>query len=150
MRIAMACNIVRRAGISEFLRRKDGTAAIEFALLLPVLVIGVLFLSDAVTIGTGSSEMQSAVRASIQYAMNGGTDMTVAKQQGILAWADEPSNGTLTVTSACTCGASAGVCGTLCADGSDPATYVTSVATGTLGGNVLSINKTVTESVRVH
>lgn len=141
---------VKRFGIAGFLRGADGTAAIEFALLLPVLVLGVLFLSDAVTIGTGSSEMQTAVRASIQYAMNGGTDMTVAKQQGILAWADKPSDGTLSLTKACTCGASAGVCGSLCADGSDPATYITGVATGTLGGNVLSISKTVTESVRVH
>lgn len=146
----MVRGIIKRAGITRFLRSKDGTAAIEFALLLPILTVGVLFLSDAVTIGTGASEMQSAVRASIQYAMNGGTDMTVAKNQGILAWADEPSDGNLTVTKACTCGASAGICGTLCADGSDPATYITGVATGTLGGNVLSISKTVTESVRVH
>lgn len=139
--------IKRMAGFS---RGTSGTAAIEFALLLPILVVGVLFLSDAVTIGTGSSEMQSAVRASIQYAMNGGTDMSVARQQGLLAWDNEPSDATLSVTKACTCGASAGTCGTLCADGNDPATYITGVATGTLGGNVLSISKTVTESVRVH
>lgn len=146
----MVRRTIKRIGIAGFLRGTHGTAAIEFALLLPILVVGVLFLSDAVTIGTGASEMQSAVRASIQYAMNGGTDMTVAKNQGVLAWADMPSDGTLSVTKACTCGASAGTCGTLCADGSDPATYITGVARGTLGGNVLSISKTVTESVRVH
>lgn len=146
----MARDFIRRARIAGFLRGTEGTAAIEFALLLPVLVLGVLLLSDTVTIGTGSSEMQSAVRASIQYAMNGGTDMTVAKNQGILAWANEPSDGTLTITKACTCGSSAGTCGTLCPDSSEPATYVTGVAKGTLGGNAISLYKTVTETVRIH
>lgn len=126
----------------------SGAAAIEFAFLLPVLTVGILSISDVANIAIGESQMQSAVRASIQYAMNGGTDMSVAQTQGTSAWSNKPPSGTLTVTKSCLCGSAAGTCGQLCADGSVPSTYVTAVASATLGGNVISTTKSVTESVR--
>ncbi len=142
-------HIHKRHRSAGFWHDASANAAIEFAFLLPVLVIGALTLSDTANIGMGASRMQSAVRASIQYAMNGGTDMTVAQTQGTQAWSNKPSNGTISVSESCVCGSGAGTCGVLCADGSVPSTYVTAVATATLGGSVLSVNKSVTESVRI-
>ena len=144
-------SILRRIAqaLAGFHRHRRGTAAIEFALVIPVLAIAAVSISDASTISTQSSAMQSAIRASIQYAMNGGGDMTVAQQTGVQAWSARPSDGTLSVSEACVCGGAAGTCGTLCADGSVPSTYVTAVAAGTVGGDVLSWHNSVTESVRV-
>jgi Flp pilus assembly protein TadG len=132
----------------KFARNRMGTSAIEFAFIAPVLVVATVSISDASKIATGSSQMQTAIRAAIQYAMNGGTDMTVAQSLGVASWDSQPSGGTLTVSTACTCGASAGTCGSICADGTVPYTYVTATAQATLGGDMLSLSKTVTETVR--
>jgi Flp pilus assembly pilin Flp len=133
----------------RFAKSKSATSAIEFGLIAPVLTAAVIGLSDASTIGIGTSKMQSAVRASIQYAMNGGADLDVAKTQGTQAWADKPSDAAMTVTQVCYCGGGAGTCGNVCIDGSVPARYITAVASGTLGGDMLKYKKTVTESVRI-
>lgn len=138
-----------RRWLRRILQETAGTAAIEFSIIIPVFAIAAVTLSDASSIATGASKMQTAVRASIQYAMNGGTDMSAAKTQGINTWVDKPSGATMTVSEQCVCGGGAGTCGTLCADGSVPSTYVTAVAQATLGGDVIKISKNVTESVRV-
>ena len=135
--------------IAKFAGGRSGTSAIEFGFIAPVLVAIVITLPDVATIAAGIGEMQQAVRASVQYAMNGGTDMTVAQTQGTNAWDNMPSGGTLTASSACLCGSTAADCQTPCADNSAPAMYVTVTATGTLGGKVVTRNETVTEKVRV-
>jgi Flp pilus assembly protein TadG len=132
----------------KFLRDRSATAAIEFAMTVPALTAVVLGLSDTAQIGMQASEMQTAARASIQYVMNGGADLSVAKTQATQAWPDMPKDGAVTVTQACVCGAAAGTCGTVCTDGSVPGKYVTVVASATMGGDMYSYKKTVTESVR--
>lgn len=133
----------------RFARCKSATSAIEFGFIAPVITVAVIGLSDASTIGIGSSKMQSAVRASIQYVMNGGADMGVAQTQGMQAWVNTPTDGTMTISQACYCGGAAGTCGVVCSDGSVPSRYITAVASGTLGGDMLKFKKTVTETVRV-
>lgn len=137
----------KQLSLLRFDRR--GNAAVEFALLLPFLSVAVTSLSDVANISMGASQMQTAIRASIQYVMDGGSDMSVAQQQGTNAWSGKPSDGSISVSEACECGTTAATCGTLCTDGSDPATYVTGTATGTLGGSFVKISKTVTQVVRV-
>ncbi|MBI3676305.1 MAG: pilus assembly protein [Proteobacteria bacterium] len=136
------------APAKRFAKHRAGTSAVEFALIAPVLVIATMSISDATAIATGSSRMQTAIRAAIQYAMNGGTDMTAAQSLGVASWNGKPSSGTLSVATACTCGGSAGTCGVLCADGTVPYTYVTATATAPLGGDMYTLTKTVTETVR--
>ena len=138
------CNIFRNFGASM-----RGTAAIEFAFIVPTLALIVLALFDVATIATGKGEMQTAARAAIQYAIAGGSDMAVAQTQGINAWNGEPADGALSAVSACLCGASAWDCQTICADNSYPKEYVTVSASGTLGGHMIRHKETVTEVVRV-
>lgn len=135
--------------VRNFRHNRAGTAAVEFAFTLPALTAAVIGLSDASSIGDGASKMQTAVRASIQYVMNGGASLDTAKSQGLQAWVGTPSDGTLTVTQACLCGGAAGACGTTCPDGSIPSRYITAVASGTLGGDMLHYKKTVSEAVRI-
>ncbi len=142
-------HITLLARLRRFLRDRSGSSAVEFAAIMPVLALGTVGVSDLSSIGTQSSDMQGAVRASIQYVMNGGTSMDIAKTQGSQAWAHIPSGGTITVTISYFCGVVAGTANTLCADGTVPTAYVTAMATATLGGDMLHWAKTVVEKVRV-
>jgi Flp pilus assembly protein TadG len=135
--------------LPKFAASMRGTAAIEFAFIVPVLALIVLSLADIATIAIGMGEMQTASRAAIQYAIAGGADMAVAQTQGLKAWNSEPADGALTAVSACLCGATATDCQVLCADGSFPNEYVTVTASGTLGGHMISKSETLTEVVRV-
>jgi Flp pilus assembly protein TadG len=134
--------------LSAFISACHGTAAVEFAFIVPVLTLIVLTISDVTTIATGVGEMHTAARAAIQYAMNGGTDMTVAKTQATDAWQSEPKDGTMSVVQACTCSGSSHTCSTTCSDGSSPYVFITATATGTLGGSMIKRTRTVTETVR--
>ena len=134
--------------VSGFISTCHGTAAVEFAFIIPILTLIVLTISDVTTIATGVGEMHTAARAAIQYAMNGGTDMTVAKTQTTDAWQSEPADGAMSVIQACTCSGSSHSWSTTCSDGSSPYVFVTATATGTLGGSMIKQSKTITETVR--
>ena len=138
-----------RVLITGFAAARNAASAIEFAIIAPLLALIVITLGDVATIATGVGEMQTAIRASIQYAMNGGLDMTIAQTQGVNAWDSKPANGTLTATTACYCAAAGADCQTPCADNSAPEKVVTVTASGTLGGNTIQRNETITEKVRV-
>lgn len=133
----------------RFLRATKGTAAIEFALVLPILAAIAVTLPDVGNIAAGDINMESAVRASAQYAMNGGSNMATAQAIGTSSWTSKPAGATLTATSACLCGGAAAVCGQICQDGSQPQTYVTVTASATLGGSVISLPLSTTQVVRI-
>jgi Flp pilus assembly protein TadG len=135
--------------ILGFATRRDGVSAIEFGLIVPVLATIVLGLTDVAAISTGVGEMQTAARAAIQYAMNGGTDMTAAQTRGTNAWQSKPSDGTLTASSACYCGSSTSDCQTVCSDKTYPKKLVTVTASGTYGTNFMTKKETVSEVLRI-
>lgn len=136
--------------IRQFIREAKGIAAIEFAFIAPVLAIIAILMTDVGLAAVGSMNMEGAVRASVQYAMNGGADMTVAKNVGLSTWSSQPSDATFNTSKACICGAATSTCTSTCSDGSQPAAYVTATATGTVGGSIIHFNKTTTQTVRVN
>ena len=130
--------------------RLAGTSAIEFALIAPLLAVIVVSMADVTDIAFGSSNMQLAVRAGIQYAMAGGTDEAVAQTHADTAWTDKPGDESVISAKLCKCaGTVVGDCEAFCADNSRPEMYLTVTATGTLGGNFYSVAQTSTETVRV-
>ena len=131
------------------LKSKSGLAAIEFALIAPLLAAIVIGISQVSEIVVGSAHMQSAARASIQYALNGGIDMTTANNVGLAAWQDKPANATLDSSIICTCQGATAVCMQTCSDGTAPYKYVSVTATGTLGGAAYTENKVLTEKARI-
>ncbi len=135
--------------IAKLVKRNDGVAAVEFAMVLPVLASIVICLPDLSQAAVGVVQMESAVQASVQYAMAGGTDMSEAQTIGLQAWTSKPANAVLTTTEYCLCGASAGTCGQSCPDGSNPDTYFSVTASGLLGGSVINFQKSVTRAVRI-
>lgn len=128
---------------------KGGNAAIEFGLILPIFSTIVITIADVSNIAVGTGEMQTAVRASVQYIMNGGTDTSIAQTAGINAWNNKPGNGAVNVTEACYCSGTSHACNTLCSDNTTPQAYYTVTATGTLGGGVISESQSASETVRM-
>jgi Flp pilus assembly protein TadG len=135
--------------IAKLARKNDGVAAVEFAMVLPILASIVICLPDLSQAVVGVVQMESAAQASIQYAMAGGIDMSEAQSIGMQAWTSKPANAALTTSEYCLCGGSAGTCGVTCPDGSIPGTYVSVTASGRFGGSVISFQKSVTRAVRI-
>lgn len=138
-----------RRWLPLFVISDKGTAAIEFALVVPVLAAMVLGISQVTDILVGSSHMETAVRAGIQYALNGGSDMTVAQNAGMQAWANPPANATLVASEYCTCAGGSASCTQTCSDGSVPYQYASITASAHLGGTVYNIDKTLTQTARI-
>lgn len=130
-------------------RDRRGVAAVEFALVLPILAGIVVFLPDASDAAIGALNMDAGVRAGVQYAMNGGTDLNLAKTIATQNWAYMPNGATLDVTQSCICGGGGGVCGQPCGDGSNPQVFVTVAGAATVGGTVISIPLQKTQTVRI-
>jgi len=135
--------------LSTFRRDKRGTSAVEFAIVAPMFIAAVLAISDVTNMSSGASNMQSAVRAGIQYALKGGSDATTMQTQANGAWTNKPSGATLTTSQSCKCAGASHACNTLCADNTQPYMYMTVTATASLGGNYYNTSETITESVRV-
>lgn len=134
--------------LNRLWRGTSGNAALEFGLILPVLLAMVITIADITNIAVGTGQMQTAVRASVQYLMNGGTDIPTAQTMGTNAWNNEPADGSLTASKACYCSGASHSCTTLCSDNSSPQAFYTVTASGSLGGTVLKQTQTVTETVR--
>jgi len=135
--------------LTRFQRDSRGTSAIEFALIAPMLLAALVGLTDVSNIAFGSSNMQTAVRAGIHYAMAGGTDASIAQSQANSAWTRKPAGGVVTAQRVCKCAFVTWDCDTFCPDLARPEMYMTVTATGSLGGNFYSMNQTSTETVRV-
>ena len=136
--------------LARFQRDARGTSAIEFAIIAPLLMAALVGLADVSSIAYGSSNMQTAVRAGIHYAMAGGTDETVAQSQANAAWTRKPADGVVTSGKVCKCaGLVVGDCDAFCPSLLRPEIYITVTATGSLGGNFYSMTQTSSETVRV-
>src|SRR5215475_7678917 len=100
--------------LKRLLRNQRGTAAIEFGLVLPVLASIVILMPDVSEAAIGAMNMDAALRAGIQYAMNGGTTLSSVQSFANTNWASKPADATLTASAACYCDTSVIVCGQPC------------------------------------
>jgi len=109
-------------------RDTSGTSAIEFGLISPILILLCIALYDINDMSFRTSNMQTAVRAGIQYAMNGGEDLDAAKTIVNGAWSKKPSDGNVTATAACKCAGNTQACNSTC--GTTMNKWITIPATG--------------------
>jgi Flp pilus assembly protein TadG len=133
----------------RFRKAKDGIAAVEFALVLPILAAMALLLPDLSQAAVGVIQMQGAARASVQYAMTGGTDVAEAKTLGLQAWTSKPGDASMTTSETCTCAGAGATCGQPCPDGSSPQEYFNVTASGHVGGSFIGFENSVSRSVRI-
>ena len=125
--------IRRRTG---HLRSDDaGVAAVEFAILAPILAFVTLGIIDSWSLATSAIAMRAGVSAGANYYIQGGTDDTTAQTLALSAWPNAPDDAGVAVTRACTCSGSSHDCSTLCSGTSKPpSVYVHVSATGTWTG----------------
>jgi Flp pilus assembly protein TadG len=126
-----------------------GHAAIELALLLPVLVALLVVGVDGWTQMRQASQMRSALQTGARYYQLGGSSDTTAQATALASWVAPPPDAALNVSRACLCGTTANACTGVCPDQSQPAIDVTLTAAGTFTGTTYTRAMTQTEVVRV-
>ncbi|MEI8395566.1 MAG: TadE/TadG family type IV pilus assembly protein [Rhodospirillaceae bacterium] len=139
----------------RYSNRRDGFAAVEFALIAPILVVALLGMFDFGQKAYFASELQQSVRSGGQYAIGTGH---AADIDGITTIIQTSSKLTGIVVDAlvsvcyCANGASIACTGTTCSDSSSVGNYVTITAHYTYTPLIQYFtvgNRTLTSSVTV-
>lgn len=125
-----------------------GAAAVELALILPIIVAASLLSVSVWDVGMRKQDLNGALRASQQYYINGGQDDTAAVTLGLAAWQRKPAGATLTAVHACYCGTVTNSCTVMCTGGLPPANYVVLTATATDPDASMHATQTASETVR--
>jgi Flp pilus assembly protein TadG len=111
-----------------------GVAAIEFALMLPILVGLVLLGADGWMRINQVSQMRSALQSGSRYYQGGGADDPSAAQLTLQSWTGHPGDAVVNTVRSCTCGGVGASCSGQCPGGNLPLVFVTLTATGTYSG----------------
>jgi Flp pilus assembly protein TadG len=135
--------------LRRVLRDERGGAAVEFALLLPMLATIMLLGVDGWFRINQASQMRSALQTAARYYQMGGADDTAASALAAKAWAHKPGDGAVNIARSCTCAGAGAACTSLCSDTSLPLVFVNMTATGTYAGLTHSETLTTTAIVRV-
>jgi len=113
----------------RFQRDESGAAAVEFAMVAPLLAAVLIGLGTMGGLILAYNKMRQAVSSGGQYAMTVAPDNTTAVQTVVLsAWDDKPANAVVNVQQQCRCGTTVSVCTTNCADGDYPQKIITITA----------------------
>ena len=127
-----------------------GVAAVEMALVGPVIAVLALVSMNLWQATLRRQQQDEALRVASQYYMLGGADDARARELGLAAWVDRPANGNLTVSRVYRCGDAAVAATELCgAEQTPPATMVRIVASATFEGAAFQASQVRSEMVRV-
>jgi Flp pilus assembly protein TadG len=136
-----------RSTLKRTIRDRSGIAAVEFAMVAPVLAaifVGIAGVAPFVQI---NNNMHDALTAGSRYVMAGGTDPSAIQSVTISAWPGHVAADTVSVNQYCTCADLQGSCTALCTDGTVPKGYTTiqmsSAYSGALGQQTLTAQQTV-------
>jgi len=133
----------------RLLRDQQGLAALELALIAPVIA-GLILVSFEVWRASGRIEdVRGGLKAGAQYYMNGGADDAVARSLALSAWEDAPANAEVAISRSCACGEVANACNVLCPTGQAPSALVTLQATGSYPQALFGSNVSEQRVVRV-
>jgi len=125
-----------------------GAAAVEFALIIPVLAamaVGVMQYGGLVL---AYQQMHNGIASGAVYVMRGGSDATAIHDITVGGWPHRPSDGVVVVVQACSCAGVSASCTTLCVDGTYPKHFTTISATGTYTGPFATQSMAATQVVR--
>jgi Flp pilus assembly protein TadG len=109
-------------------RDRRGATAVEFALILPVLMVALAGLADYGLMVYDSDELENAARTGAQYALSSSAAANddTGIQSAALAALRDGSGVTVTISRNWLCpDGSAGSSGTACSSGYQPGRYVT-------------------------
>ena len=137
-----------RSFFSPFARDTRGAAAVEFAIVAPVLALLLVGLVQGWFDVKQRMDAQTALQAGIRYYHQGGATDATAKALAIRAWPNKPAEGDVLINRSCTCSQVVVLCTATC-DSTPPAVTV-SVATTYRANSLLgSENVQFQQSVRI-
>jgi uncharacterized membrane protein len=124
-----------------------GASALEFALFAPMVILGLLVMTDiGIAVGT-RMELDRNVRAGAQAAMSLNND-EAAIEAIVLASAGAPDDIDIDVTQTCVCGGTAADCTLACVSGDPPSVFFAIRATRPQPGIILG-ERTIASETRV-
>lgn len=84
---------------------KAGVAAVEFAMVLPILCLVLLGILDGWSYVTSSLSMRAGVKTAANLIMEGSAEDAVTQAAAIASWENRPADGQVTLSRIYMCGA---------------------------------------------
>lgn len=135
---------------NTFGRDQRGVAAVEMALVAPIIAGLILVSLNLWQAAQRRQEQGEALRVASQYYMLGGADDARARELALAAWVDKPVNADVIISRVYRCGDTEVEAGALCgAAQTPPATMVKIVASATFDGAAFQPVQIRSEMVRV-
>lgn len=135
--------------LSRFRTDQRGVAALEFALIAPLLATLLLVGADTWLTVSQNEDMRTALQSGARYYETGGSDDPTAQLVVQHAWPSMPADGSTSVARSCTCGTSPADCATLCPGSNPPSVFLTLTTQGTFTGLMHSRVLSQSDAVRV-
>ena len=133
---------------AAYLRDQSGVAAIEFAMIVPVLAAIVIGAGAVVPFVQANDNMHDAVSAGARYVMAGGTDPASIQNVTLSAWTGHSASASVTVTKSCTCAGVTSPCTSLCTDATVPQGYTVIAASSPYVGALAYTTITTQQTLR--
>lgn len=140
---------MKRFSPRRMLRDRKGLAAIEFAIVAPVLTVLIVGATDVGMLVYNRMDTTSSIQAGAQYFMAGGTDTNQALAAVKRSWTSMPQDTQLSVVKTCYCAEVVNLCTVNCSDGSLPVAYNIVSARLKYRGVLLENEYVISEAVRV-
>lgn len=122
----MTRNLIRR-----FAGDRTATAAIQMAMILPVMVTGCLGMADLWSLFSSNIDMRAGVNTAANLVMQSETDTAILQSAALTGWSNAPADAAVTVEKDCSCSGLAVACTMLCAGNKAPEISYTIKASGT-------------------
>ena len=119
--------------LSSLLRNRRGAAAIELAIIAPVVAGMGLLALQVWKIGGEQQQAAAALDVAADYYMGGGLSDEAAAQAALDAWTDAPPDAAVNHARSARCVDDEVALDELCPGGRSPAIYVTLTASGSNG-----------------
>ncbi|RVD55562.1 pilus assembly protein [Mesorhizobium sp. M2D.F.Ca.ET.185.01.1.1] len=120
---------MRRSAI-RFGSDRAGVAAVELALVMPVLCATLLGILDGWSYVTSSLAMRAGVKTAANLVMAGGDD-SATRAAALASWEQKPADAAVTVTRSYLCGTTVVTSTTICSGPKVPTVFVQIQASGT-------------------
>jgi len=110
---------------------RAGIAAVEFAMVVPVLCAALLGILDGWSYVTSSLSMRAGVKTAANMVMAGATNDSATQAAGLSSWQNAPADAQVTITRIYQCGTTVVTSTTICSNLKSPSVYVQIQASGT-------------------
>jgi len=128
---------------------REGLAAVEFALIVPVLATLLILGTDGWMNINANAEVRTALQTGARYYQTGGSSDDAATAAVTAAWPSKPADGALSIARSCSCAALPADCASTCPDATLPSVFVQLTAQGTYTGLMQSHPVSATNVIRV-